>query len=475
MPSIVQDYYVPGDKFSEYIILVILLILVIGTWTLILYFSSSGTTTVTGGITKAYLTCEPTYCPTLKTTGEKRCPTNQALGLTYDPQFEVCNPPYACTAFETPYAYNSDGSVNYTGKCEPNITCRCVDFLSTPSYIQSIFQVNGDSLYTTNLKGTSNTFITQISSPYAGQGNNIPIIYNDYTRQFWNISPSLLYYFNQSPCAEKFAEKAELNNPEMLQCINQNPCINGTMAYVTDNSTEYITAVMSGNKFKINQYNLACVVDSVENTPQGLTLYLDSSNQTYSGSTLNGTFTTTLNTGTQTSISSGNITGNTITIAQFLTASNTLPSKNIVGGNWTMNLYASSSETSPTSTSIGYRFRAFYVDADGVSNKTYISPDIDTYTAVTTQNLYTHNLTVNSTTLPDLTKRVGVEIVTRIGVVNGNITIKFRDSTVSNVHTTIDTLLRNTCLTKSGYQYAPFFNPMTGRVHCYETDILTPS
>jgi hypothetical protein len=90
----------------------------------------------------------------------------------------------------------------------------------------------------------------------------------------------------------------------------------------------------------------------------GLTLFLDSTTQTYTGATLNGSLNDIPNTGLQTTISSGNRSNNTLTLASFTTPVNGLKSNLIVGGLWNMNLFAYSSET--TGSNVKYFFNVSY-------------------------------------------------------------------------------------------------------------------
>jgi hypothetical protein len=259
MTVLVQEYFVPEDKTPQYIILAILILLLVGFWAIIFIFSErNGDSNV-----KAYETCQIGYCPTNKYTGEKRCPVNNSIGLQYDPEFEVCNPSNGCVDVATPYAMQSDGSTNVSGECDID-KCRCVNFLSTPSYIEVIFNMENGNLYSTQPETQNRTILSQQASRYLGEGNNVPIVYNSSITQFWQFAPSLLSRVVPSPCSDIFEAGPEVDNLDLLQCINRNPCIAGKLAYLPTNSTSYnnfTEADIQGG------YGVGCVPNSVENSP----------------------------------------------------------------------------------------------------------------------------------------------------------------------------------------------------------------
>jgi hypothetical protein len=165
------------------------------------------------------------------------------------------------------------------------------------------------------------------------------------------------------------------------------------------------------------------------------TLFLDSATQIYTTSTLNGTLLLTPNTGTQTTISSGNRSNTTITLASFLMPQNTLTTTAIIGGLWSMNLYAFSSET--TGTAVKYYINLYYVDANGNNQVTLATGTALSATTVLNQNIYTYDLYVPAVTLPNLTYRIKADIVVVFAGNSKNITLEFRDNTMSHLHTTL--------------------------------------
>lgn len=262
MSYVIQEYLLPEDKFTEYLILVIALFLIIIVWAGILYKSTS----YESGDIKAFLTCPPGYCPTNRFTGQKRCSKNTQKSLEYDPILEICNPSNSCTPPDAaqgniiPYALQTDGSTNISGICDKD-GCSCVNFLSSPSYIEVMFNVNGGSLLNSNYE--TKLSLLQQPSPYVGEGNNVPIIYNNPNTQLFNINPSYLPYLSPNPCSEFYLSDPTLTPTQILKCMNKNPCIVGRMAYLPQNSQSY----QNFNEGDISTVQIGCVPNSVENAP----------------------------------------------------------------------------------------------------------------------------------------------------------------------------------------------------------------
>jgi hypothetical protein len=260
MPTLTRTYLLGKDESSQFIILGIALFLIIGFWTIILFF-----TVKNPGNVIAYEKCTVGDCATRVATGEKRCPPTSTLQLEYDPILEVCNPLDSCTSSTTPYAVQLDSSTDFSGECGTNNSgCRCVNYLSTPSYIESIFNMQNGSFYSPNSSQQSRVILVQQSSKYIGEGNNIPMIYEDPSSQFWNIAPDLLTYIWPNPCADIFGNNPEPTAENILKCINRNPCLTGRMAYVPNNSSGFSTFTNSNITGGVG---LSCVPNSVNNPP----------------------------------------------------------------------------------------------------------------------------------------------------------------------------------------------------------------
>lgn len=169
-------------------------------------------------------------------------------------------------------------------------------------------------------------------------------------------------------------------------------------------------------------------------TSGGLTFYIDSSGTSIPEN--NGTISTTPNIGTQTFVSSGSQTNTTVLLGKFTFASNLLTSTIIPAGMWTTRIFTASTTTA----GVSYYFNLLHVDADGVSNPVTIASGtsasaISIPAGVQAQTGY--DLYIPYTTLPDLTKRLQVQIY---GVFTGNnrsVSLEFRDGSVPQLFTTI--------------------------------------
>lgn len=264
MNTIVNSYFVPKSNVPQQLILIIALFLIIGVWSVILYFSTKNSKFVSDANVKAYEICPLGSCPTDRFTGQKRCPKNPNQPIQYNPILEVCNPVNACTDQTTPYAVQTDGSVDVGGKCD-NEGCRCVNFIQSPSYTQVIFNMTNGNLYSNisaELQGRL-TF-TQTPTIYVGEGNNTPQNYTDFTTQFYELSPSLLGYITPNPCSVEYslAQASGVNElpiETQTDCINQNPCLSGRLSYVPENTI----AFQGFNDSNLRNTPLACVPNSV--------------------------------------------------------------------------------------------------------------------------------------------------------------------------------------------------------------------
>lgn len=276
-----RTYVIPKDGFSNYMLLTISIILILGVWIIILIFAKKynpvdlGNTTAktlpqnggaTGNLsnyypTYYYLLCNPGECPTNISTGEKRCPNTVLKQMPYDPGYETCNPVNSCTSNKTPYAIKFDQSTNPLGVCDTE-ACRCVNYFATPSYTQTLFTVQGGSIYTNNPQLFNSWYLNQIPTSATGQGNNIPMQYQDYNNQFYEIAPTLLSRLVPNVCAEYFTEGPEIGLSDTIACVNKNPCLVGKMAYV-QGYNEFISD-FDYYKDPLNK-SLACVPAIVEN------------------------------------------------------------------------------------------------------------------------------------------------------------------------------------------------------------------
>jgi hypothetical protein len=83
-------------------------------------------------------------CAVNITTGIKTCPINGET-LLINPAEQVCSSQFFCDNPLLPYAVLTDGSTDFSGTCENNVACSCVNKQFCPSYIATAFSTtNGD-------------------------------------------------------------------------------------------------------------------------------------------------------------------------------------------------------------------------------------------------------------------------------------------------------------------------------------------
>ena len=177
-----------------------------------------------------------------------------------------------------------------------------------------------------------------------------------------------------------------------------------------------------------------------QNGTSGLTLFFDSSGS--AAPDLSATLLTTPNLGTQTSVtySYGNNDNAYHLLGSFITPQNALTNPVITSGIWDTNMYMSLNQTGSENTMY---IKIYYVDSNGTSNKTLIkdgSTDVTAFKATSVNGivLVENSLYVASQTLPDITKRIIIEVY--VAQLTGNtnshtITAYFRDTKQSHIHT----------------------------------------
>lgn len=164
------------------------------------------------------LECGFQECATNLVTGVKRCPNNPNQ-LVIPEAFEVCNPKYSCIN-DTPFAVNTDGSVNTNGICEENYVCPCVAGPQCADYVLSIFNTNNGNAFEEDLS----------QQLYFTQSGGIPPLKYDNVDSFCTVPPNFL--FISSPGCN-FTSDFTLENLDI--CMNQlSPCQTGVPAFITD-------------------------------------------------------------------------------------------------------------------------------------------------------------------------------------------------------------------------------------------------
>ena len=151
----------------------------------------------------------------------------------------------------------------------------------------------------------------------------------------------------------------------------------------------------------------------------------------------NGTLSTTPDTSTQTTITATH-NGDNFLMGTFVTPADFLKSTIIIPGMWDMALYSYSN--SPNH--ISFYFDLYSVDADGISNETMIVQGVSTSATVigNVQEEYKNSIYVPLTILSDLTKRLRIRLYANFKS-NRTLTIEFRNSTISHMHTSLEVVV----------------------------------
>lgn len=177
----------------------------------------------------------------------------------------------------------------------------------------------------------------------------------------------------------------------------------------------------------------------------GYVFFLDTATAT--SPITNGTLLAAPDTGAITTITTPSTTNtNNYLTATFTSVAGMLPTTTIIGGVWDLNIYTRASSANGAS----FYFTVFYVDSDGTSNPVLLADGSVEYAELidhTTTTLSASSLYVPTTTLPDTTKRIQIQLFTNFIGNNKTATYSFRNDTSSHLHTT---LLANTATGPTG-------------------------
>ena len=213
--------------------------------------------------------CPNGYCATNIMTGIKRCPESVDNSISYQVGLEVCNPKYSCTDKSTPYALNSTGEVNISGKCESDFfPCKCVNYISAPYYSTVYFKMENGSAYQKTPEYENYT-LTQlpINSAISNPGR-AQFSIDDPSSEFFKINPA---YVRRITNACNFYDNtltditSEPTPFSMLKCIgDNNPCIQGQMSYNIDNKNprDFCNFYSVGDKYLDDPifYTIGCSI-----------------------------------------------------------------------------------------------------------------------------------------------------------------------------------------------------------------------
>lgn len=251
---------IKAGKQTSYLVIGIILFFILAVCCVLMYYTCVyfKQTNINSNVVGA---CQPGQCSTIIATGEKNCPINPGDFVLYDPTIQTCNTQYGCEDSRTPYALQTDGSVNIFGACEQGIECRCLSNPTCPQDILVLFNMVNGTIYQEN-PDTSRFTFQQISML-----NDAGTIgsYSNPSSQFCTIKANHLDRVSPSACI--FADHNDITIDELETCMNEvNSCVQGQIAFYPNNFDNFI----------LNDQNL----NAIYNIPVGC---VQISNQVHDG------------------------------------------------------------------------------------------------------------------------------------------------------------------------------------------------
>lgn len=206
------------------------------------------------------LICPKGQCAMDMSTGEKICTSGNQLGVPYNPLTQVCMNPTVCSG-QYPYAVNSDGSTNTLGQCpiDPvtgeRTNCRCFLNSSCASYITTVWNSISGNPYTA-LSDSRTQFSQALGYNLGGDvgiNSDGNLSFPDPNVTFCQVP--MTWVLRSSPgCSGISGSNA---SDLAVKCVQSNPCLQGTLAYISGDSSSFDTNSLYENP-------LACV--SEDNT-----------------------------------------------------------------------------------------------------------------------------------------------------------------------------------------------------------------
>lgn len=256
-----QEIRITGTHTQDWIILAITALLIVIFWAIIIWKALSDIPDIQSSTgTQVLVQCPIGQCATNIYNGEKRCPETEGT-IVSNAGIEVCSSRYLCDNVSLPYSVQADGSTNSDGTCEEGVTCRCLRYPTCPDYVTSYFTAITGSAYGSVI-GTRTTF-SQTSSwtdRYTGiKTSNRPLQYRDSSISFcsvpaaWMLRSTPGCTFTQDLTMESIADCMAYQNG--IDGVYFNPCLQGTLAFVTSDSSTFDVL----NPSTVQRTPMACV------------------------------------------------------------------------------------------------------------------------------------------------------------------------------------------------------------------------
>lgn len=234
------------------LVIIILILLFIGFLLITSNFNTSnteGTTKKGKQVVGTGITCKVGECATNLMSGFKRCPSsNQTINT--EPG-EICNSQFSCDNPITPYALQSDGSTNYLGQCEPGVACSCLRQPQCSAATVSIFNLSSGNILQ-QIPGQR--LILNQKSNFVNNGETLqdtsPISYQNPAASFCAIPKQFLTSigcnFDIIDCETL---KICFGLASGCNGVKTNPCQQGTLAILTDDSTSWTLKDLDTSQF----------------------------------------------------------------------------------------------------------------------------------------------------------------------------------------------------------------------------------
>jgi hypothetical protein len=222
-----------SDVTSDTILVIISAIIIAGFFIWLSFGVSKGISEQQYLDSQVGFVCSPGQCAVDNITGEKICPESGSITIGYDIDTQVCSDPIYCTDSIFRYAIRHDGSTNSFGICDDGDICRCSPVARCPRYITSTFDtILGNPYSGVNFTDTTFTQTDIVLPP----GQTDGVSFNN--ARFCSVPFEWL--FRSSPgCNTVVPNQDPVSG--VTNCIDNNPCLSGTLAYISSDSSSFNT------------------------------------------------------------------------------------------------------------------------------------------------------------------------------------------------------------------------------------------
>lgn len=250
MAKIYYDYTISQD-----LVVVILMSVILGSFYIWLTAATFQSTVISENNqirVEAEFECSLGQCPVDLETGEKLYdPADPNKLYKFNPATQRCTSLASCDVSPMIFAINSDGSTNSLGECEfdpitrKQTFCRCSSKPFCSYYTASYFQTTEGNPFQ-SIDNSRTTF-----SEIGRKENDLyGVEYDNPNNTFCEIPVNWLFRVEGSSCSNFSYNDDPFT--AVKQCIESQPCGNGTVAFLTDNPDGF-------SKEDLARFPVACV------------------------------------------------------------------------------------------------------------------------------------------------------------------------------------------------------------------------